>query len=205
MPDEALPARPSLRHRIGPAGLGTVLAGLLAVSVLLLALLAVALLGWRTAAELKHSIGLGLQQRASDSADLLDAAMFERYREVQLLARRAGATAGQHSLAQRRRELEELQRTYPLYAWMGVADTSGKVIAATGGVLEGADVSQQPWWAEAPSGVYVHDVHSDPLLGRWLPANSGRALRVLDLAFPLRRRQPPGRRAGRGFDRLGGA
>ncbi len=185
MPDEALPARPSLRHRIGPAGLGTVLAGLLAVSVLLLALLAAALLGWRTAAELKHSIGLGLQQRASDSADLLDAAMFERYREVQLLARRAGATAGEHSVAQRRRELEELQRTYPLYAWMGMADTSGKVTAATGGVLEGADVSQQPWWAEAPSGVYVHDVHSDPLLGRWLPANSGRALRVLDLAFPL--------------------
>jgi len=183
MPEDALPARPSLRHRIGPAGLGTVLAGLLAVAVLLLTLLAVALLGWRTASELKHSIGQGLAQRAGDSADQFDAAMFERYREVQLLARRAGATADAHSV-QRRHVLEDLQRTYPLYAWIGLADAAGKVTAATGGVLEGADVSQQPWWADAPSGVYVHDVHSDPLLGRWLPANGGRALRVLDLAFP---------------------
>ncbi|KRB92527.1 hypothetical protein ASE26_06075 [Duganella sp. Root198D2] len=160
------------------------LAGLMAISVLLLALLAAALLGWRTAGELKHSIGQGLAQRAGDSADQLDAAMFERYREIQLLARRAGALAEQHTPAQRRHLLEDLQRTYPLYAWIGLADAAGKVSAATGGVLEGADVSKQPWWAEAPSGVYVHDVHADPLLGRLLPSNGGRPLRVLDLAFP---------------------
>ncbi|SFG11819.1 PAS domain S-box-containing protein [Duganella sp. CF458] len=183
MPDQALPERPSLRHRIGPAGLGTVLAGLLAIAVLLLTLLAAALLGWRTAEELKHSIGQGLAQRAADSADQLDAAMFERYREVQLLARRAGATGAQ-GVAQRRHLLEDLQRTYPLYAWLGLADAAGRVTTAAGGVLEGADVSQQPWWSQAPSGVYVHDVHADPLLGRQLPSNGSRALRVIDLAFP---------------------
>ncbi len=183
MPEQALPERPSLRHRIGPAGLGTVLAGLLALSVLLLTLLAAALLGWRTSEELQHSIGQGLAQRAADSADQLDAAMFERYREVQLLARRAGA-AGEQGPAQRRHLLEDLQRTYPLYAWIGLADAAGKVRTATGGVLEGADVAQQPWWSEAPSGVYVHDVHADPLLGQQLPSNGSRALRVVDLAFP---------------------
>ncbi|WP_426161705.1 ATP-binding protein [Pseudoduganella sp. R-34] len=184
MPDEALPERPSLRHRIGPAGLGTVLAGLLAIAVLLLTLLCAALLGWRTADELKRSIGHGLAQRAGDSADQLDAAMFERYREVQLLARRAGAAAGELGVAQRRHLLEDLQRTYPLYAWIGLANAAGKVTVATGAVLEGADVSQQPWWADAPSGVYVHDVHADPQLGQLLPSSAGRALRVLDLAFP---------------------
>ncbi len=185
MPEEALPARPSLRQRIGPVGLGALLAGLLAGAVLLLALLSAVLLGWRTADELKRSIGQGLAQRAGDSADQLDAAMFERYREVQLLARRAGAAAGEMSAAQRRHALEDLQRTYPLYAWIGLADAAGKVTSATGALLEGADVSQQPWWADAPSGVYVHDVHADPVLGRLLPANGSRALRVLDLAFPF--------------------
>ncbi len=184
MPDHALPERASLRHRIGPAGLGTVLAGLLVTAVLLLTLLAAGLLGWRTAAELKRSIGQGLAQRAGDSADQLDAAMFERYREVQLLARRAGASGAEHTVAQRRHLLDDLQRTYPLYAWIGLADAAGKVTIATGGVLEGANVAQQPWWAEAPSGVYVHDVHADPLLGRLLPSNGSRALRVIDLAFP---------------------
>ncbi|MGW8392524.1 ATP-binding protein [Pseudoduganella sp. HUAS MS19] len=181
MPDEALPAPASRRYPKGPAGLGTVLAGLLASAVLLLSLLTVALLGWRAGEEFKRSIGQGLAQRAAASADQLDAAMFERYREVQLLARRAG----QASVAQRRQLLEDVQRTYPLYAWIGLADAAGKVTVATGGLLEGADLSRQPWWADAPSGVYVHDVHAEPLLGRLLPANGSRALRVLDLAFPL--------------------
>jgi len=184
MPDEALPERPSLRHRLGPLGLGTVLAGSMALAVFLLSLLAAGLLGWRTAQELRRSIGQGLAQRAADSADQLDAAMFERYREVQLLARRAGAVADEHKPAHIRHLLEDLQRTYPLYAWIGLADAAGKVSAATGAVLEGASVSQQAWWAEAPSGVYVHDVHADPLLGRLLPSNGSRALRVIDLAFP---------------------
>ena len=191
-----------MRHRIGPAGLGTALAALLAGAVLLLTLFSAVLLGWRTADELKRSIGQGLAQRAGDSADQLDAAMFERYREVQLLARRAGSMAGAGSAAARRHALEDLQRTYPLYAWIGLADAAGKVSTATGGLLEGADVSQQPWWADAPSGVYVHDVHADPLLARLLPANGSRPLRVLDLAFPYydgasrpaARRRPPGAR-----------
>jgi two-component system sensor histidine kinase/response regulator len=178
MPEEVLPAHPSLRRRFG---LGAMLAAALAGAVLLLTVLAVWGLGWRTAGELKASLGQGLAQRASDSADQLDAAMFERYREVQLLARRAGQIEGS---AARRQMLEDLQRTYPLYAWIGLADAGGTVLAATGHVLEGANLAQRPWLREAPEGVYVHDVHADAQLAQLLPSHGSRPLRVLDLAFP---------------------
>jgi len=178
MPEEVLPAHPMLRHRFG---LGAMLAAALAAAVLLLTALAVWGLGWRTAEELKASLGQALAQRASESADQLDAAMFERYREVQLLARRAAQLDG---AVQRRQVLEDLQRTYPLYAWMGLADASGKVQVSTGRVLEGASLAQRSWFSDAPKGVYVHDVHADTQLAQLLPPNGSRPLRVLDLAFP---------------------
>ncbi len=178
MPEEVLSARPTLRSRFG---LGAVLAAALAGAVLLLTGLAVWGLGWRTAAELKASLGQSLAQRAGEHADQLDAAMFERYREVQLLARRTGQLDG---AAARRQLLEDLQRTYPLYAWIGLAGSGGDVLVSTGRVLEGASLAQRPWFSDAPKGIYVHDVHGDAQLAHLLPARGGRPLRVLDLAFP---------------------
>ena len=178
MPEEVLPAPATLRQRFG---LGATLGAALAGAVLLLTALAVWGLGWRMAAELKASVGQNLAQRAGDSADQLDAAMFERYREVQLLARRAGQLEG---AAARRQLLEDLQRTYPLYAWIGLSDAGGKVQLATGRVLEGASLAERAWLREAPKGVYVHDVHAEAQLAQLLPPRGSRPLRVLDLAFP---------------------
>ncbi|WP_374580810.1 PAS domain S-box protein [Pseudoduganella sp.] len=181
MPEQVEVTPTSLRQRIG---LGSLLSLLLAASSLLLTALLVVVLGVVVTDELKRTIGQGLAQRARHAAGQLDATMFERYREVQLLARRAEFTATQHGPAQRRQILEELQRTYPLYAWIGLTDNAGKVLVSTGGLLEGVDVSARDWWHDAPKGVYVHDVHAAKLLARLLPASGSAPMRFVDLAFP---------------------
>ncbi|XLZ71338.1 PAS domain S-box protein [Massilia sp. SR12] len=181
MPEQVEAASRSLRQRIG---LGTLLSLLLAASSLLLTALLVVVLGVVVTDELKSTIGQGLAQRARHAAGQLDATMFERYREVQLLARRAEFTAPQHGPAQRRQILDELQRTYPLYAWIGLTDNAGKVLVSTGGLLEGVDVSARDWWRDAPKGVYVHDVHAAKLLAQLLPASGSAPVRFVDVAFP---------------------
>ncbi|WP_342116867.1 PAS domain S-box protein [Pseudoduganella sp. OTU4001] len=181
MPEQVEVASTSLRHRIG---LGSLLSLLLAASSLLLTALLVVILGVVATDELKRTIGQGLAQRARHAAGQLDATMFERYREVQLLARRSEFTARDQTPAQRRQILEELQRTYPLYAWIGLTDNAGKVLVSSGGLLEGVDVSARDWWADAPKGVYVHDVHAAKLLARLLPSNGNTPMRFVDLAFP---------------------
>jgi hypothetical protein len=45
-----------------------------------------------------------------------------------------------------RQVLESLQKTFPDYAWIGLATLDGKVFAATQGVQEGVDVSTRDWF-----------------------------------------------------------
>jgi len=166
------------------AGLGSLLSLLLAASSLLLTGLLVLIIGVAATDELKRTIGGGLAQRARHAAEQLDATMYERYREVQALARRVEFTASGQGPDQRRQILEEIQRTYPLYAWIGLTDSAGKVAVSTGGLLEGVDVSRRDWFADAPKGVYVHDVHAAKLLATLLPQEGGAPMRFVDLAFP---------------------
>ncbi|QGZ37963.1 PAS domain S-box-containing protein [Pseudoduganella flava] len=158
----------------------------LALSVLLLTAVLVALVGYLATGELKRTIGGGLAERARYAAQQLDGIMYERYREVQMLAARREFTAADLSPLDKRRVVERLQESYPLYAWIGLADTHGKVVAATGGLLEGADVSRRPWFSGAPAGHHVHDVHEAALLAQLLPREEGGLPRFVDIAFPIR-------------------
>src|SRR5690606_12216270 len=84
-----------------------------------------------------------------------------------------------------RRELETLQQSYPTYAWIGLTDAQGRVVAATRGMLEGADVSARPWFRNALNGVHMGDVHDALLLAQLLGASDGAPLRFVDIAFPV--------------------
>ncbi|QBE66152.1 PAS domain S-box protein [Pseudoduganella lutea] len=178
--------RPSLFARLFPCRrLGTWLAMWLALSVLLSTTVLVLLLGHLATDELKRSIGAGLAGRARYAAQQLDSTMYERYREVRLLAARPEFTAPELLMPQRRELVESLQRSYPLYAWIGLAGLDGKVDVATGGLLEGADVGSRPWFSGAMAGRYVHDVHDAKLLAKLLPHEEGGLPRFVDVAFPV--------------------
>jgi len=166
------------------AGIGTYLAiAFCALAIAMGAILAAVIA--RTAGnQVKADIGNSLSDLAQQAADKLDRNMFERYREVQLLAQRPdmGAAA---TLAARRKTLEQHQQSYPHYAWLGVTDRNGRVLAATGGLLENFDVSERPWYRNAQAETFVGDVHDAVMLAKLLPALDMQAQRFIDLAFPL--------------------
>ncbi|TFW30903.1 cache domain-containing protein [Massilia horti] len=137
-------------------------------------------------AQLKTDIGHGLGELAMQTADKLDRGMFERYREVSLLAQRRDLIDPAADKIERRNILVGVQDTYGYYDWIGMADMEGRVQVAAHGLLEGADVSRRPWFQNALLGVYVGDVHEAKLLARVLPPPDVAPRRFVDIAFPYR-------------------
>lgn len=133
--------------------------------------------------QVRESIGANLSELAQQTASRLDRSMFERYREVLLLAQRLSGEADPGAM---RREVEALQQSYPHYAWIGVTDTAGVVRTATRGLLEGVDVSARPWFRNALAGQPMSDVRDAVLLAPLLGQVDGGPLRFVDVAFPLK-------------------
>eukprot|EP00741_Cyanophora_paradoxa_P017243 tig00020961_g16655.t1 len=75
----------------------------------------------------------------------------------------------------------------PRASWIGAAAASGLVRAATGGLLEGRDVSARPWFSNAQRGSgYLGDVHTAVLLQSLLAPNASEPIRFVDVAVPMR-------------------
>jgi PAS domain S-box-containing protein len=133
-------------------------------------------------AQVRASIGANLAELANQTSSRLDRSMFERYREVRLIADRLQGNA---DLPQVRREIDALQQSYPLYAWIGVTDAAGTVLTATRSMLEGVDVSTRPWFRHALDDRHMGDVHEALLLERLMGRPGDEPLRFVDIAFPL--------------------
>ena len=73
-------------------------------------------------------------------------------------------------------------------SWAGIAGTDGIVRVASGGMLEGVDVSARPWFGAGLRGGFAGDVHEATLLQELLGGDDGEPLRFIDLALPLRDR-----------------
>jgi diguanylate cyclase (GGDEF)-like protein/PAS domain S-box-containing protein len=141
----------------------------------------------RTASrQVEAEIGQSLAELAFQTTDKLDQGMYERYREVKLIAERYEITNPDVPAEVKRGVLEGMQETYPYYAWIGLADNAGKVKISTKRLLEGADVSKRPWWGTAYQGQNLHDVHEAVLLAKLLPNPGGEPKRFFDIAFPYR-------------------
>jgi PAS domain S-box-containing protein len=137
----------------------------------------------RNTEQVKSSIGYGLAELALQTSDKLERGMYERYREVRLIAQRQSLSPDS-PLARRRAALEQLQDSYGDYSWIGIAGLDGKVQVAAKGLLEGADVSKRPWFRDALRGVHAGDVHEAVLLAKLLPQQD-EPWRFVDLAFPV--------------------
>ncbi|MBU8539961.1 GGDEF domain-containing protein [Falsiroseomonas tokyonensis] len=117
--------------------------------------------------------GARLAAVAGAMAARLDAGLSAWARDVALLARFAAFQQDPPDPAAARRLLEDLQTRSPEFSWIGFAGPDGRVIAATGGLLEGRDVSARPWFGGGLRGLYLGDVHPAVLLARLLPASEG--------------------------------
>lgn len=125
-----------------------------------------------------------LQQLAWQMRDAVDRGIHERFVDIRLLAT-AEANMDPRNPDALRSLFNDLKESQPHYAWMGKVDTNGKVLAASGGLLEGMDVSQRPWFQHGRLRRYVGDYHPALLLENKLPQQA-EPWRFIDIALPLR-------------------
>lgn len=163
-------------------GLGSYLAAAFAALCALLVAVLVGLGEPAATDELNKTIGMNLAGLAVQGKDRLDEALFERYREVGLLARRIAAEG---DLAGAQAELDQIQASYPDYAWIGVAGLDGVVRAATRGILAGQDVGKRPWFVAGLAAGHLTDMHEALMLGKALGKAGAEPPRFFDVSFPI--------------------
>jgi diguanylate cyclase (GGDEF)-like protein len=143
------------------------------------------------AAYVGHATTDGLVRRdiaelADTMMDSLQRGMFERFRELQLLARMeatAEMLSGDPDRLQR--VLESMQATYGNYAWIGLAHADGVIKVATNDLFENDSVSGHAWFSNGLQGPAVSDVHLNPALtGRMADA----AREFVSISVPVRSR-----------------
>jgi PAS domain S-box-containing protein len=174
----------TLLRRLKPRALGAWLALAFTALSIVLTLVLTAVIERKATEQVKSSIGNGLAELAMQTSDKLERGMFERYREVSLIAQLRELQPDEPQ-DRRRRALERVQASYGYYSWIGVAGLDGRVQASARGLLEGADVSARPWFKHALEGIHAGDVHEAVLLSSLLPRQA-EPWRFVDIAFPVR-------------------
>ena len=126
---------------------------------------------------------LRLQQLSWQMRDSLNRVIEQAVRDTRLLAELPQVRYSSDADATRA-VLESLQRSFPDYAWIGIADLDGKVVASTGRMLEGANVSKRPWFTAGLRGVHASDYHPAVLLEEILPRKPD-PWRFVDASGPI--------------------
>jgi signal transduction histidine kinase len=84
-----------------------------------------------------------------------------------------------------RKILRNLQRASPEFAWIGVANGQGRILAATNGLAEGASVADRSWFKLGLKGPRVGDVRLAPTAAKLPPgATDGAPESSADLIAP---------------------
>jgi diguanylate cyclase (GGDEF)-like protein len=154
------------------------------VSLVLISLGATSFFGHREAV---RAVENEIATVADHFADALDRGMFERFREVRLLALaeqiRDDITKNPASV---RTVLNRRQATLPEIAWIGFASPDGIVRAASKGMLEGVSVAERPWFVEGLKKPWVGDLHEAKLLATKLGEHPrGEPFRFVDVTAPV--------------------
>ncbi len=159
----------------------------LLIGALTLALtLTLTLLGGRTAGQqILIDQGRYLASTAARLADLVDQSIAERGLDVLKLSRSRALARSTTSQSAVRAELQALRTTFPQFAWIGLTTPTGIVRVATGGLLEGIDVSGRPWFQRSLSQPYIGDLHDAKLLATLLDHDRSRPLRFVDVCAPV--------------------
>ncbi len=143
------------------------------------------IIGESSISRLKEQTGLQLAEFAYSMVDRLDRDMSGRSKELTVLSE-LEALRNPANIGEARLLLNHLSAQFPSYSWIGLTDAHGKVAASTGGLLEGADISQRPVFTNGLEKTFVGDVHEAVLLAKLLPNPSGEAMKFVDISMPVR-------------------
>jgi PAS domain S-box-containing protein len=163
----------------------TRLGWVLGVTVFAISIFAGLIIAQTRSLQLEADVGHSFADLAYQMTDKLDRGIFERYLDIQLLSTLEPLHNPNILISQKRELLQKLQSSYPAYAWIGLTDQQGKVIASTGKLLEGENLNSRPWFKQAKTAHYVGDVHEVMLLAKLLPNPTGAARQFVDISAPI--------------------
>jgi diguanylate cyclase (GGDEF)-like protein len=160
----------------------SVIIGVSMIMVLVLALGG----GMLTIDGVHRSIGQQNAQMAATMRDRLQRDTTERLNDIRNLAQLMGTILPISQSGSARSALDAMKSVSPEFAWIGFLDPNGLVLAATGGLLEGASVAKRPVYYEAIHKSFAGDVHEALMLQKLLrPDSEGEPLRFVDVAAPV--------------------
>jgi len=155
------------------------------IATFFLSILFSAIVGEWVKNQAKHDHGVLLQQLAREMINEFDRGLFERYSDITKMVVLDDLQNCQAQPDSCRDLLEKVQQNHQQYAWIGFADQSGIVNAATGKLLEGKSVAERPWFIQGLKKSFVGDVRDAKLLAKILPSPDGEPLRFLDVIAPV--------------------
>ncbi len=120
-------------------------------------------------------------------ASQLDQDLHNRTVELKFLAGLQRLRDPDRSPQDKQALLLDKQAAYPFYAWIGITDTEGRILASTEPRINGADVSKRSWFIGGRQRQHVEDIHDAVLLGKLLPPPrlDEMPLRLMDISLPL--------------------
>ncbi|WP_227815527.1 PAS domain S-box protein [Nitrogeniibacter aestuarii] len=167
------------------ASLRSRLTAIMGVIGIVLVLVMAGIFQWRFEHNALAQTKQALDGIASRLVDRLEGNLAAHQRELRLIAAAVEQLPRPDNDA--RSLLDTLQRQQHTYVWIGLTDERGTVLAATGGMLQGQNVSQRPWFSAGRKGDYAGEPHEALLLAKAVgPAPDGSPPRFVDLALPVR-------------------
>ncbi len=137
-------------------------------------------------ANLLDQRGRQLDRTADRIAAELNLNLELRLQRVGTLAAILATELGDDNQATLRKIFEGVQQVAPEFAWIGMANPQGQVLAATHGAAEGMSVADRPWFALGLKGARIGDARPAPLAAKSLPAATDGAPRsFIDLSVPV--------------------
>jgi hypothetical protein len=130
----------------------------------------------------RHEAEVRLQQLAWQMRDALDHTMKQRIDDIKDLSQR-GLVRNYVNPTALRTKLTLEKNEFNDYAWIGVTDPEGKVIAGTQSMLEGHNAAQRPWFIGGKKDLYVGS-YQLPLAKPTLPF-AVRPLGLIDISTPI--------------------
>src|SRR4029077_3353797 len=91
---------------------------------------------------------------AAEVADKLDRVLYERYVDVQMIARAFSAQPDDRE--SQSAYLTWMKTSYPIYLWIGVTNARGQIVVATDPATVGRDYGTEPWFQAVRNGRAVH-------------------------------------------------
>lgn len=136
--------------------------------------------------QLLAAVDQSVQREARAMGRGLALDLAERLSLVRQLAAEPALASGLPDLGQVRLRLEQARNHVRDIEWLALTDAQGRVISATGALLEGADVSGQPWFERGLNRPAVGQPRDVPPLARYLAVDArGRVPQLVDVAAPV--------------------